>query len=201
MAVRDFSMNERVYVFSDGSISPAVMTDIISSEIGPLNIGRTLVVIPSMDYGILRQIPEPFADVGMADAIEAKSIEDAERVCLGKNINNYIILNDNVVAVTHKNSPNVQWFRGMHYSTRVNETDTANSVNWSSMMLARLTAYPSYCRQSKRRGTKRRPTALNAELYRMFISRQLEFHLSNSILWGNIKRLVDSKLTLQGALA
>ena len=65
-------MSERVYVFSDGSISPAVMTDIISSEIGPLNIGRTLVVIPSTDSGILRQVPEPYADVGMVDAIEAK---------------------------------------------------------------------------------------------------------------------------------
>ena len=71
-----------------------------------------------------------------------KSIEDAERVCLSKNINNYLILNDNAGAVTRKSNPKVQWFRGMHYSTRVKETDTANSVNWSSMMLARLTAYP-----------------------------------------------------------
>ena len=188
-------MNERVHVFSDGSISPAVMTDIISSEIGPLNIGRTLVMIPSMDCAFLRQVPQPYADVGMADAIEAKSIEDAERVCLRKNINNYLILNDNAGAVTRKSNPNVQWFRGMHYSTRVKETDTANSVNWSSMMLARLTAYPSYCRQSKHRGTNRRPTALNAELFRMFVSKELEFQLSSSILWGNIKRLVDGKLT------
>src|SRR5207245_1318062 len=108
---------------------------------------------------------------------------------------NYLILNDNLGAVTRKNTAYVQWFRGMHYSTRVKETDSANSVNWSSMMLERLTGYPSYCRQSKRRGTKRRPTALNAELYRMFISKELEFHLSDSILWRNIKRLVDSKLT------
>jgi len=188
-------LNERVYVFSDGSISPAIMTDIISSEIGPLNIGRTLVVIPSMDRGILRQVPEPFADVGMADSIEAMSIEDAEKICLRKNIGDYRILNDNLGAVTRKNNANVQWFRGMHYSNRVKETDTANSVNWSSMMLARLTAYPSYCRQSTRRGTNRRPTALNAELFRMFVSKGLEFHLSSSILWGNIKRLVDGKLT------
>jgi hypothetical protein len=148
-----------------------------------------------MDYGILRQVPEPFADVGMADAIEGVSIEDAEKICLRKSIKNYLILNDNVGAVTRKGNSNVQWFRGMHYSTRVKETDTANSVNWSSMMLARLTAYPSYCRQSKRRGTKRHPTALNAELFRMFVSRELEFQLSDNILWGNIKRLVDSKLT------
>ena len=187
-------MNERVYVFSDGSISPAVMTDVISSEIGPLNIGRTLVVIPSMDYGILRQVPEPFADVSMADAIEAISIDDAERFCVRKNIANYVILNDNVRAVTRENHPNVQWFRGMHYSTRVNETDTVNSVNWSSMMLQRLTGYAGYCRRSKRLGTKRHPTPLNAELFRMFVSKELEFQLSNSILWRNIKRLVDSKL-------
>src|SRR6266480_497535 len=109
-------MNERVHVFSDGSISPAVMTDIISSEIGPLNIGRTLVVIPSTGYGILRQVGESFADVGMADAIEAISIEDAEKVCLRKNISNYLILNDNLGAVTRKNNANVHWFRGMHYS-------------------------------------------------------------------------------------
>jgi len=188
-------MNERVYVFSDGSISPAVMTDIISSEIGPLNIGRTLAVIPSIDYGILRQVAEPFADVGLADSIEATSIEDAKKICLRKNINDYVILNDNLGAVTRKNDPRVQWFRGMHYSTRVNETDTPDSVNWSSMMLARLTAYPAYCRQSKRRGTNRRPTALNAELFRMFVSKELEFQLSDSILWRNIKRLVDGKLT------
>lgn len=188
-------MNERVHVFSDGSISPAVMTDIISSEIGPLNIGRTLVVIPSMDCGILRQVSEPFADVGMADSIEGVSIEDAEKTCLRKNIDNYIILNDNDGAVSRKNSPNVQWFRGMHYSTRVKETDTVNSVNWSSMMLERLTAYASYCRQSKRLGTKRHPTALNAELYRMFVAKELEFRLSDCILWRNIKRLVDGTLT------
>src|SRR5438105_7508739 len=97
---RRVPMGEMVYVSSVGSISPAVMTDIISSEIGPLNIGRTLVVIPSTDSGILRQVPEPYADVGMGDAIEAKSTEDAERVCLSKNINNYLILNDNAGAVT-----------------------------------------------------------------------------------------------------
>ena len=134
------------------------MTDIISSEIGPLNIGRTLVLIPSMDYGILRQVPEPFADVGMANAIEAIPIEDAEKICLRKKINNYLILNDNVGAVTRKNNANVQWFRGMHYSTRVNETDTVNSVNWSSMMLERLTGYPACCRQCKRLGTESQTT-------------------------------------------
>src|SRR5438034_9204282 len=134
-------MNERVVVFSDGSISPAIMTDIVSSEIGPINIGRTLVVIPSMNYGIIRQIAEPFPNVGMADAVEAVSIEDAENICLRKNIKSYLILNDNLGAITRKNNPNVQWFRGMRYSTGVKATDTKDTVNWSSMMLARLTTY------------------------------------------------------------
>src|SRR2546425_6851960 len=138
------NVNERVHVFSDGSIMNAIMTDIISSEIGATNIGRTLVVIPSMDCGILRQVAEPFADLGMADEIEAISIEDAEKICSRKNIDNYLILNDNKGAVTRKNNPNVRWFHGMHYSTHVEDSDSANSVNWSSLMLERVRAYAAY---------------------------------------------------------
>jgi hypothetical protein len=44
-----------IEVYCDGSVTNAIMLDVVTSELGCDYIGRAMVVIPALDFGLIEQ--------------------------------------------------------------------------------------------------------------------------------------------------
>jgi len=167
-----------IEVYSDGSVSPAIMENLTSSQVSSTFVGRIIVLIPHLDYGILEQVKEGIiTSKGNPDStnVEILAARRAKEICNQRGIANYTILTDNLGVAEHSGIDGVRFLE-------------TGKVHYASLFLDRILSRARYLRHSSRK-VLNRATAnqLQEELYRMFVSEKHEIQLSKSLLWQKIQ--------------
>lgn len=83
-----------IEVYCDGSMTNAVMTDPFTSDLGGDYIGRAMVVIPALDFGLIEQKRAGMVtELGMPRSSEAEAfaVRTALKVCTDLGLANYIV--------------------------------------------------------------------------------------------------------------
>src|SRR2546428_6573544 len=163
-----------VEVFCDGSLSPAEMESPKESSVGENLVGRVLIIIPSLDFGLIESVSEGVTTPKGKPAstqVELLAIRRAQRISEEKGMREYIIYSDNIEAVRQSESEHVQWLE-------------AGRIHFASLFLHRVLARGRYLRHSFRKTTKRTPTtAAQEEIFQLFLVKNSEFPLSMCHLW------------------
>jgi hypothetical protein len=166
-----------IEVYSDGSVSPATMESLTSSKISAF-VGRIIVLIPQLDYGVLEQVTEgTLTSKGNPDStnVEILAAKRAQEICHQRGIAHYSILTDNLGVAEHSGIDGVRFLE-------------PGKVHYASLFLDRVLSRARYLRHSSRKILNRaKPNQLQRELYRLFISEKCEIQLSKSLLWQKIQ--------------
>jgi hypothetical protein len=167
-----------IEVYCDGSISPAAMENLASSKVSSTFIGRILILIPELDYGILEQVEEGImTSKGNPDSthVEVLAAKRASEICSEKGIANYVILTDSLGAAEHSGIDAVIFLE-------------PGKLHYASLFLERVLSRARYLRHSSRKVLNRaKPNKLQEELYQMFVSKRYEIQLSKNLLWQKIQ--------------
>lgn len=167
-----------VEVYCDAGISPASMQSPTASQLGPILVGRIVVVIPSLDYGFIRQTREGILNRKghpSSNFLEATAVEKAKAICVEKKLANYVILTDSLSTVNATKMPEVRWLE-------------MGRLQLASLLLQRIVDRARYLRQSSRKViTRMPPSDVQKDAFRLFKAEELEFVLSRSALWGKIQ--------------
>jgi hypothetical protein len=168
----------RVEVYCDASVSPALMDGVQSSKLGTNLVARVAILIPQLDYGLIEQLKEGAVDLRGNPAstqLEIIAVQRAKKLCIEKNLFDYVILTDNQSAVDQSNVAEVQWL-------------APGRKHLASLFLQRVMNRARYLRQSDRKIVNRPPpNILQEEMYRVFRAERVEFRLSESNLWKKIQ--------------
>ncbi len=154
------------------------MENLASSNVGSTFVGRIIVLIPKLDYGLLEQVKEGIlTSSGHPDStyVEILAAKRAKEICNEKGIANYIILTDSQGAAEQSK---IEW---VTYLER-------GRVHFASLFLDRIMNRGRYLRHSSRKVLNRaNPSKLQEEVYQMFSSEKCEITLSKSLLWQKIQ--------------
>jgi len=166
-----------VEVYCDGSLSPAKMENLMSSAVSSKFVGRIIVLIPQLDYGVIEQIKGGIlTSKGNPDStqVEALAAKRAKEICYEKGLSNYVVLTDSQGVVN-------SGIEGVKYLK-------PGSVHYASLFLDRIMKRARYLRHSSRKIVSRaKPNRLQEELFRMFTSNKSEIQLSKNLLWQKIQ--------------
>lgn len=164
--------------YCDGSISPATMQGLQSSQLSGQFVGRIAVLIPSIDYGMIEQVKEGVLNAKGNPAstqMEILAVKKAKEICESKGMCSYVILTDSQGAAEQSEVPEVRWLE-------------PGRLHFASLFLERIMGRARYLRQSSRKVINRaKPNRLQAELFEMFSAERTEFQLSKSLLWAKIQ--------------
>ncbi len=164
------------------------MENLASSKVSDTFVGRIIVLIPQLDYGILEQVKEGILiSKGNPDStrVEIMAARRAKEICNEKGITNCTVLTDSLGAAGHSGIDGVKFLE-------------TGRVHYASLFLDRILSRAQYLRHSSRKVLNRaQPNQLQEELYRMFVSDRYEIQLSKSSLWQKIQmeRPVDGQRT------
>jgi hypothetical protein len=168
-----------VEVFCDGSVTNAVMTDAFTSHLGDEYVGRAMVVIPALDFGVIEQtrvgVVTKYGTPASNEA-EAFAIRAALAVCSRRDLAKYIVFSDCQGAVAlFKGSP-VQW-------------RSREQMYLPNSFFDRVLGRAGYLRQTKNTVGKRNPVEPHqTEAFELFQAPRQEFKLSESPLWARVVR-------------
>ncbi len=168
----------RLEVYCDGSVSPARMNSLTSSNLDTAFVGRIVVLIPELDFGSVKKIKEGAMTANGNPAstqVEILAVKRAKDICVEKQLREYVILTDNSTAAQHSAVEEVQWL-------------DPGKLHYASLFLERIMNRARYLRQSSRKVvTRAEPNKLQAELFQLFNADKTEFQLSKSLLWNKIQ--------------
>jgi hypothetical protein len=168
-----------IEVYCDGSVTNAVMVDVFTSAIGNEYVGRAMVLVPALDFGLIEQ-----TQVGMvtmrgqpaSNEAEVFAIRSALKVCGALSIADHVVYNDCQGAVARFTSDRVEW--------RCRE-----EMYLPNSYFDKVLGRASYLRATTKKVTKRKPAeAHQIEIFRLFQSPRREFKLSESPLWARVSR-------------
>src|SRR5437879_4531637 len=158
-----------VEVFCDGSVSHAQMESPTESSVAENLVGRVLIIIPTLDFGLMESVNEGVTTPKGKPAstqVELLAIRRAQRISEEKGMKEYVIYSDNIEAVRQAESEHVVWLE-------------AGRIHFASLFLHRVLARGRYLRHSERKITKRTPTtAAQEEIFQLFLAKNAEFQLS-----------------------
>lgn len=168
-----------IEVYCDGSVTNAVMVDVFTSAIGNEYVGRAMVLVPTLDFGLIAQ-----SRVGMittrgqpaSNEAEVFAIQSALEVCGHLSIDEHIVYNDCQGAVARFTSERVEWRR-------------REQMYLPNSYFEKVLGRAGYLRQTAKKVTKRkRIEAHQIEIFELFQSQRREFKLSESPLWARVSR-------------
>ena len=167
-----------IEVYCDAGISPSSMPSPTASLTRLEWVGRIVVLIPSIDYGFIRQVREGILNKKgnpASNLVEIMAIRKAKEICLEKRLSDYVILTDILAKPSTTGVQEAQWLPW-------------GRVHLASLFLQRVMDRAGYLRSSSRKVITRRPVGeLQAEEFRLFNADRLEFELSKSALWRKIQ--------------
>jgi len=160
------------------------MYSVTSSSLDGPFIGRIAVLIPEIDFGLVEQVKEGVLTIyGEPDSgkLEILAVRRAQEVCVAKAIPSYTIFTDNWSAA-QSDVGEAKWVERKN--------------NHAGIFLDRIISRPRYLRQSSRKIRSRRPPdKRQEEIFQMFNADKVEFRLSESFIWREVKKkTVDDKL-------
>lgn len=168
-----------IEVYCDGSVTNALMVDVFKSAIGNEYVGRAMVLVPVLDFGLIEQTRVGMVTMqGQPASNEAEmfAIRSALKVCGALSIADYVVYNDCQGAVAQFTVDHVEW-RGRE------EMYLPNS--YFDKVLGRA----SYLRATNNKVKKRKPAEPHqVEIFNLFQSPRCEFRLSESPLWARVSR-------------
>ncbi len=170
---------EFIDVYCDGSVTNAVMIDPFTSKLGSDYIGRAMVVIPALDFGLIEQ-----TQVGMvtrrgtpaSTEAEAFAIRTALKACTAFGLAHYMIFSDCRGAIDQLKSDRVAW-------------RSREQMYLPNTFFDKVLRRASYLRQTSKTVAKRRPAEPHqVEAFDLFQASRREFKLSESALWVRVAR-------------
>ncbi len=168
-----------IEVYCDGSVTNAVMIDAFTSELGSEFIGRAMVVIPALDFGLIEQTrADMVTEFGMPRSSEAEAfaIRTALKVCIDLGLANYMVFSDCQEAVEQLKNARVEW-------------RSREQMYLPNSVFDKVLGRAGYLRQSSKTVGKRRPAQPhNVEAFELFQAPRREFKLSASALWTRVTR-------------
>ena len=165
-----------IRVYCDGSWGPSSMSGVYESASAGSNVGRTVVVVPALDFAVLERVPATQRGAD-SNAMERAAIERALALVAERAVTGAVVYTDSLGSVRSFAPARVEWL----------SRDDNYAGKFFHLMLGRA----SYLRASM--GAKRRPpTPTRREVLELFQCQRREILLSGSGLW---KRIV----TLYGA--
>jgi ribonuclease HI len=182
--------SNRTEIFCDGSVSNAVLVDEFTSMLGDTFVGRVIVVIPSLNYGLIEQVHEGVTNRrGNPDSngVETTAIRRALGVCAALRLGEYTVLSDCQGAVAKVSDGRVQRRR-------------RDEMYLAGAFFEKLLRRGGYLRQSRKtRGDRRKPLeAHQREIFDLFRAPSRQFRLSESALWARVRRDAPRHLGAHG---
>jgi hypothetical protein len=154
------------------------MENLASSKVVGTFVGRIIVLIPQLDYGLLEQVKEGILTTkGSPDSthVEILAAKRAKEICDEKGIANYAILTDSLGAAEQSKIDGIRYLE-------------PGRVHFASLFLDRIMNRARYLSHSSRKVLNRaKPNKLQEELYQMFSSDKHEIQLSKNLLWQKIQ--------------
>lgn len=168
-----------IEVYCDGSVTNAVMVDAFTSAIGDEYIGRAMVLVPALDFGLIAQTRVGMVTTGGQPAsheAEVFAIQSALKVCDELSIDMHVVYNDCQGAVARFASERVEWRR-------------REQMYLPNSYFERVLTRAGYLRQTAKKVTNRkRIEAHQIEIFELFQSQRRSFKLSESPLWAKVSR-------------
>ena len=174
---------EEVEVFCDAGISPASMLNPTSSQKGPDLVGRSVVLIPSLNYGYIEQLREGILNRKgnpASNLVEILAIKKAKEICIANGLTSFVILTDSLSSTNTIGFQEGRWLE-------------QGRLHLASLLLQRIINRARYLRHSSRKVVNRKPLDdLQADEFRLFNAEKLEFELSRSPLWNKIQAEISA---------
>lgn len=171
--------DENIDVYCDGSVTNAIMIDTFTSELGSDYIGRAMVVIPALDFGLIEQTRTGMVTkrgTPASSEAEAFAIRTALKVCNDLGLVTYRVFSDCQGAVDRIKSNRVDW--------RLRE-----QMYLPNSFFDKVLGRAGYLRQTSKTVGKRKPAAAHqVEAFELFQASRREFKLSASALWERVAR-------------
>jgi ribonuclease HI len=168
-----------IEVYCDGSVTNAIMLDVVTSELGSDYIGRAMVVIPALDFGLIEQTRAGMVtELGMPRSSEAEAfaVRTALKVCTDLGLANYMVFSDCQGVVEQLKNNRVEW-------------RSREQMYLPNSVFDKVLGRASYVRQSSKTVVKRKPAQPhNVEAFELFNAPRREFKLSASALWARVTR-------------
>ena len=154
-----------------------------SSRVGNVQVGRIIVLIPDLDFGIIEKVSEgavtPEGNPASTQ-LEIESVKRAAELLKSKGLKDYVILTDNEAAARFSGVERAKWLE-------------AGRKHLASLYLQRIIDRARYLRESDRKTINRAPpNRLQDELFKKFNADRIEFKLSESLLWGRIQSQMEA---------
>lgn len=164
-------------VYCDGSETNAVMADPLTSYLGPEYVRRGIVVIPTLDLGLIAQTRQ--AERNLDRGCEALAIRLALELCASRGLSDFRVYNDNQGAVADARNPAVEWRR-------------RKAMYLPNSFFEKVLGRAAYLRETAMNVKERRPIGPpQQEAFDLFNAPRKLFHLSESALWARV--LADSR--------
>ena len=157
---------EVIDAYCDGSAYPLAALERYHSRD---TVGRIMIIIPALDYGLLERFHNPvnheLAAIVRADAICREKITEVP----------FVIHSDHEGAIKKSRLLNVRF-------------SSPDEFHIADAMLKRIVRRAYYLRHSERTVKRRKPeTALHSELVRLWKAERLDFKLSESHLHASFQ--------------
>lgn len=169
---------EPVEVYCDVGISPASMPSPSSRHLQPTLVGRIVILIPALDFGLVQQVREGILNKKgnpSSNHIEILAVRKAKEICVGRSLANYVILTDILASAETTGVQEARWLE-------------PGRLQLASLFLQRIVNRARYLRQSSRKViTRVQPNEVQRDEFRLFSAESLEFALSKSALWNKIQ--------------
>ncbi|MSP63344.1 MAG: hypothetical protein EXR72_23975 [Myxococcales bacterium] len=170
---------EIIEVFCDGSVTNAVMVDPFTSHLGNQYVGRAMVAIPALDFGLMAQTRDGVVTERGTPAsteVEAFAIRTALKVCAALGLASYIVFSDCQGPVEAAGNDRVKW-------------RSREQMYLPNSFFDRVLGRAGYLRKTSQTVGKRRPAEPHPiEAYELFQAERREFKLSASALWARVAK-------------
>ena len=164
-------------IYCDASISPATMSNPLSSQIGTRYVGRIVLICRELDYGKIEQVDDGVLTKEgnpASQQLEVAAIDRALEEFSDKQDQDYEVFSDNIQAVDSAESEHVKFV-------------PIGEFHPASAFLARVMNRPQYLRSSSRKVTLRTVlTPMQKEIFEYFQAKELTFRLSERLVWKKI---------------
>jgi len=176
-----------IEVYCDGGVGKTILDDVLTAHFQDY-VGRTAVIIPGLDYGVVETfydsllLPNGHENGEYAELMAIRHADYACKKMESKLRGGFVIYSDNFGAIKRSGLLHVQ-----HISK--------DRFHFADEYLYRMMSRANYLRQSAGKVKKRRPaSAIHEEIARLMKAERLEFRLSESPLFQAFKSEVSSSL-------
>lgn len=154
------------------------MEGLTSSRIVNQFTGRIVILAHAKDFGYIESSTEnavtPKGNPASTQ-LEILAVKRTKEICAQKGFEDYAILTDNLSAFEQSGISEVRWLE-------------PGRIHYASLFPYRIMNRVGYLRESSRKVINRaKPNRLQEEILRLFQAKQMEFRLSESMLWNKIQ--------------